>query len=130
MLAAKLLVDTSVLVDFFYGEEKAIRMVEEHRPVFVSVVVLAELLVGARRSPRSNGSMREIEEFVEGNILLPCDEGTASHYADILIQLRARGRPIPQNDIWIAAVAKQHGLALATRDAHFAEVDTIVRVPC
>ncbi len=130
MIAAKILVDTSVLVDFFYGEEKAIRIVEEHRPVFVSVVVLAELLVGARRSPKSSGNMREIQEFVGGNILLPCDEGTAGHYADIANRLRSRGRPIPQNDIWIAAVARQHGLALATRDAHFAEVDTIVRVPC
>jgi tRNA(fMet)-specific endonuclease VapC len=67
---------------------------------------------------------------VERSILLNCDADTASHYADIDDWLRARGRPIPQNDMWIAAVARQHGLPVASRDTHFDEVDSISRVPC
>jgi tRNA(fMet)-specific endonuclease VapC len=98
--------------------------------VYVPVVVLAELLAGARRSLRVAENVKRVEALVADSELLDCDGDTASHYADIFNDLRARGRPIPQNDIWIAAVARQHGLALATRDAHFAEVDTIVRVPC
>ena len=67
---------------------------------------------------------------MERSILLNCDADTASHYADIDDWLRARGRPIPQNDMWIAAVARQHGLPVASRDTHFDEVDSISRVPC
>jgi len=60
---------------------------------------------------------------------LICDIETATHYARIKNDLRLKGKPIPENDIWIAALALQHGLILATRDAHFGEVDglTVVR---
>lgn len=54
-----------------------------------------------------------------GNTVLPCDEGTAYQYGVIRNALRTQGRPIPENDLWIAALAGQHDLVLATRDAHF-----------
>lgn len=130
MIAPNVLVDTSVVVEFFKGNPEIVRMLERHRPVFVPVVVVAELLIGALRSQKVDLNIQQIEVFVGRSTLLPCDADTANYYADIANRLWSRGRPIPQNDIWIAAVAKQHGLALATRDAHFAEVDTIVRVPC
>ena len=56
-------------------------------------------------------------------MVLVCDPGTAWEYARIKIDLRSKGRPIPENDIWIAATARQHGLTLVTRDQHFSAVD-------
>jgi tRNA(fMet)-specific endonuclease VapC len=50
---------------------------------------------------------------------LGCDTETARYYAELKNALRLKGHPIPENDIWIAAVALQHGLALVTRDTHF-----------
>jgi tRNA(fMet)-specific endonuclease VapC len=105
-------------------------MLEQSRPVYVPVIVLAELLNGARRSRRVAENVQQIEGFVNRNAVLPCERTTASYYADIDNQLRKRGKPIPQNDVWIAAVAQQHGLPLATRDAHFDEVESLLRVPC
>lgn len=48
---------------------------------------------------------------------------TAEHYADVFLQLRRKGRPIPSNDIWVAASAREHGLVLFTRDGHFRHID-------
>ena len=55
--------------------------------------------------------------------MLACDASTARFYGEIKNRLRAQARPIPENDVWIAAIALQHGLVLATRDEHFAAVD-------
>jgi tRNA(fMet)-specific endonuclease VapC len=98
--------------------------------VYVPVIVMGELLGGARRSARVADNVAEVEAFAADNRVLDCDLETARHYGEIYSELRARGRPIPENDIWIAAVAQQHGLPLATRDAHFTEVHSIIRVPC
>jgi tRNA(fMet)-specific endonuclease VapC len=51
---------------------------------------------------------------------------TAEHYADICARPRRKGRPIPTNDMWIAASAREHGLVLFTRDAHFHGVDGLL----
>lgn len=125
-----LLVDTSVVVDLFDGDQAVASILEQHRPVSVPVVVLAELLSGARRSQRTTENVQRIEAFAADNQVLDCNAETASHYADIANQLRARGKPIPQNDMWIAAVARQHGLPVAARDKHFDEVEALVRIPC
>jgi tRNA(fMet)-specific endonuclease VapC len=61
---------------------------------------------------------------------MPCDAATAREYGRIKEILRAKGKPIPENDIWIAAMAVQHGLTLATRDQHFGEVPNLVVDPC
>jgi tRNA(fMet)-specific endonuclease VapC len=130
MARRKLLVDTSVVVDLFEGDQVVALVLDQYRPVYIPVVVLAELLLGARRSRRPAENVERIEAFASMNRVLPCNRTTASHYADIANQLRARGRPIPQNDMWIAAVAQQHGLAVASRDGHFDEVESLVRIPC
>lgn len=55
--------------------------------------------------------------------MLIADQQTADHYASIKTALLNKGKPIPENDIWIAAVAKQFGLELYTQDQHFKEID-------
>lgn len=66
-----------------------------------------------------------MERFAASANVLGCDLDTARHYGIIKQRLRRKGRPLPDNDIWIAAVARQHQLALATRDAHFGEIDEL-----
>jgi tRNA(fMet)-specific endonuclease VapC len=57
--------------------------------------------------------------------VLPCDLEIARHYGVIEKALRAKGRPIPANDVWIAALAQQHELIVVTCDAHFGEVEAL-----
>lgn len=60
--------------------------------------------------------------------VLPVNTATAAHYGIIKAALRAKGHPIPENDIWIAAVALQHDLPVVSRDEHFREIDALALV--
>jgi tRNA(fMet)-specific endonuclease VapC len=66
-----------------------------------------------------------VAAFVAAIVVLPCDEAAAEVYARVKQDLRAKGRPIPDNDLWIAAAAIQHGLVLVNRDAHFAQIEEL-----
>ena len=70
-------------------------------------------------------TFKRIDEFAASCAVLGCDIDTSRHYGQIKHSLRLKGRPIPENDIWIAAVAQQHGLTVVSRDAHFEEVDNL-----
>jgi tRNA(fMet)-specific endonuclease VapC len=85
--------------------------------------VLGELYFGARKSSRVAANLARIHTFKNRTTVLVCDEDTADEFGKIRELLQRKGKPIPENDIWIAAIAMQHGLTLVTRDEHFREVD-------
>ena len=91
--------------------------------VFVPAIVFGELFFGAAKSSRPRENRVRLEEFAAGRTILPCDLRVAREYGRLKQDLRAKGKPIPENDIWIAALASSHQLVLATRDRHFREVD-------
>ncbi len=93
---------------------------------FLCTTVLGELFFGAEKSSRVEANFIQIRRLTRLCPVLVCDEETARHYGSIKLRLRQRGRPIPENDIWIAASALQHGLALVTRDGHFGYVDDLI----
>ena len=72
--------------------------------------------------------LRKIEECERLFRVLEVDRSTARHYADIRQELKHKGRPIPSNDLWISALARQHRLPILSQDAHFDEVDDIRRI--
>ena len=121
-MAGRVLLDTNVIIAFFSGE-KAVSQQFMDAEVFLSSTVLGELYFGARKSAHAAANLARIEQFAASVQVLSCDADTAELYGKIRDQLRSKGRPIPENDIWIAAVALQHGMPLATRDDHFNEVD-------
>ncbi len=91
--------------------------------IFVNIVVLGELYYGAERSERLEENLARIETVEATVAVLTCDRDTARHYGRIKSRLKEKGKPIPENDIWIAATARQYGLTVVTRDSHFAEID-------
>ena len=100
-----------------------VRALAEADEVFVPSVAIGELLYGARLSARAAANVSQVEAFAAATAVLSCDGETARHYAEAKLRLRAKGRPIPENDLWIAAVALQHDLTLAVRDGHFREIE-------
>jgi len=72
-------------------------------------------------------NLERVTRFAEVIVVIPCDEGTADVYARVKQTLRSKGRPIPDNDLWIAATSIQHGLRLINRDAHFEQIDELER---
>jgi tRNA(fMet)-specific endonuclease VapC len=121
----KFLLDTNILIAVFAADPNVQQHLAQPGEIFVPVVALGELYYGAGKSTRIDANIRRIDEFAASCTLLGCDIDTSRHYGQIKNNLRAKGRPIPENDIWIAAVAQQHGLTLVSRDSHFGEVHTL-----
>ncbi|HEX8213340.1 MAG TPA: PIN domain-containing protein [Longimicrobium sp.] len=122
-MAGKILLDSNFIIDLFKGSLAAQGLLAAAEEVFVPATAMGELFHGAEISNRRE--MAEAEEFAARRKLLPCDLETARHYGGIRGTLKIRGRPIPGNDIWIAALAQQHDLTVVTKDAHFREVDAL-----
>lgn len=119
----KVSLDTNVLIRLFNGDESIAERIDAADDVAISVVVLGELLYGARYSARPDEKLAEIARFVTSHNVLNCDRGTAEIYGIVKAKLRRLGKPIPENDVWIAAHALQFGVPLVTDDAHFGVVD-------
>ena len=109
-----------------FAEDPAVKQrVAEAAEVFASTIVLGELYYGARKSTRVESNLQTVDQFALANRVPGCDSITARHYGQIKNLLREKGRPIPENDVWIAATAKQHNLTVASRDNHFASIDEL-----
>jgi tRNA(fMet)-specific endonuclease VapC len=121
-MAGDLLLDTSLVVDVMSRNSSAERLLENADGVFLPVPALGELHLGVLRSRRPEAALAQLTSFLTFVRVLDCDADTARVYAEIRDGLRAKGRPIPENDMWIAATARQHGLTVATTDAHFSQI--------
>ena len=122
-MAGELLLDTNVLIDLLEGRSSAVEGFGRDPNLLTSVVVLGELYYGANKSSRPAENTARVDALLPRIGVLSCDLDTARHYAAIKEHLRTKGKPIPDNDMWIAAVAKQYGLILVSQDKHFAQVD-------
>ena len=89
-------------------------------------IVLGELYYGARKSLQTKENIARVDEFAAISAVLGPTTATAKEYGEIKSALRNKRRPIPENDIWIAAITKQYGLTLVTHDEHFKEVEGII----
>ena len=89
---------------------------------------LGELHAGFRLGNRGAQNERELSSFLRSPRVSIVDVGdqTAVRYAEIVLFLRRAGRPIPTNDIWIAAGAMEHGLRIVTTDAHFTRLPQVI----
>ena len=115
--------DTNIIIALWSDEPSVKRRFGEAEETFIPSIVLGELYIGAVKSFRSKVNLSRVDEFAVTNSVLPCDAVTAQHYGRIRASLRSKGRPIPDNDIWIASLALQFGITLVTRDEHFQEVE-------
>ncbi len=121
----RFLLDTNIVVGVFADDPAIRRRLEQREEVLLSVVVLGELYFGAQKSRGIDENVRRIHRLLAESVVLPCDAGTAYEYGIVRHELRLKGRPIPENDIWLAAHARQHDLTLVSRDRHFSEVDRL-----
>jgi tRNA(fMet)-specific endonuclease VapC len=121
-MSGNFLLDTNIAIAFLENEAAVVRQVNEADNVFLVSVVVGELCFGARKSGRPRENLARVEALISRLPVLACDVEVARRYGEVKNLLRDKGRPIPENDIWIAAAALMHDLVLVTRDVHFAEV--------
>ncbi len=121
----KFLLDTSVIIALFADDTAVKDNLDKADEIFIPCIAIGELYYGAWKSARIQENVARIEEFAAANMVLECNSETARHYGEIKNALREKGRPIPENDIWIAAITLQHDLTVATRDTHFNEIPNL-----
>jgi len=124
-MAGDVLLDTNIVIAFFAKDAGVLARIVQVNFLIPSIV-LGELHAGAQKSVRAAENLARINAAIPNSIILNCDYQTAHVYGVVKQALRVKGRPIPENDIWIAAIAQQYGLFLITRDEHFAAVDSLL----
>ena len=120
------LLDTSIIVDFLRGDERLLPHFAAAATTYVPLVVLGELYFGAQRALRREESLAKIRDFLRTATLLLPDDSTAEQYGEVKAELARIGKPIPENDVWIAASAMQYGLQVVTMDRHFQKVPQVL----
>ncbi len=121
----KILLDTNAYAMMKRGESSVTTIVRESELVIFSSVVAGELLFGFRNGNRFSRNLSELEGFLQSPYVsfMPVSWVTADRFSRIAYQLKQAGRPIPTNDIWIAAHAMETGADLVTFDHHFSKID-------
>ena len=119
----KHLLDTNIIVALFKDDDNVRNQIAASAEVFLPAIAVGELYYGAQHSAHVEQNMKQLREFAASSTVLACDIVTAEHYGQIKNGLKAKGHPLPENDVWIAAIAKQHSLRVVTRDQHFREID-------
>jgi tRNA(fMet)-specific endonuclease VapC len=123
-----LILDTSALSAAADGEPGAMEVVSGAERIAVPVIVLGEYRLGIAQSRRRDTYERWLREWVAAVEVLEIADRTAQHYAAIVLELKRLGKPIPTNDLWIAALCRQYSLPILSRDRHFDAVAGIKRV--
>jgi tRNA(fMet)-specific endonuclease VapC len=119
------LIDTNVAIDYFKGQSHVRAIIRRPIIIYISAIVLGELYVGAYRSDNEEVKKAEIHELLSNGILLGIDRQVIERYGMLKTQLLNKGRPIPENDIWIAATALRHNLPVYSYDKHFKEIEDL-----
>ena len=124
-----MILDTNALSAFADQQMSVLKALTPASELAIPVVVVGEYRFGIALSRRRDWYEKWLAEFLKDCRVLNIDESTARHYADIRVHLKVTGTPIPVNDVWIAALCRQHNLAVLSRDRHFDSVPRIQRVP-
>ena len=116
--------DTNIIIDWFRGDTDT-KLFLNNIDFEIPVIVIGELFYGAENSSNKEKHFEQIRKFSEEfTIINPTDE-TAKMYALIKSELKKQGKPIPENDIWIAAIAVENNKSLVTNDRHFSSISNL-----
>jgi len=122
-MAGRLLLDSNAVIAFLANDAELRFKIVDADEVFISTTVLGELYYGAAKSSRVEENIAVVDRFARTCSVLVCTGRTAHTYGHLKAALKDKGKPIPENDLWIAAVAVENDLTLMTRDVHFESID-------
>lgn len=122
-----MIIDTNALSDYLEGNDAVIAFVDSQPTIEIPVIVIGEYRFGLLGSRHRDEYEKVLARFILDAHVLMIDETTAEYYAALRMLLRLRGQRIPSNDLWIAALARQHHLPILSQDAHFDRVEGVER---
>ena len=114
-----MILDTNAVSALLGGDAELAERLEGAERHHLPVIVIGEYRYGLARSRHRRSLSLLLESLARESIVLRVDERTADTYAEVRNELRAQGKPLPENDVWIAALARQHGEPVVSRDRHF-----------
>ena len=125
----RVLIDTNVYSALMAGNAKVVDILSRHEVVLMSPIVIGELYDGFRGGSRNDENRETLARFLikPRTLCIPVTANTAEWFAEIKQGLRKKGRPIPINDVWIAASCMEHGAHLFSFDEHFSEINGLLR---
>jgi predicted nucleic acid-binding protein len=124
----EVILDTNALSAAAEAEPSVAAWLEDAQQIAIPVVVLGEYLFGIAQSRRRTEHEQWLRVALENCVILNINDKTASKYAEVRLELKRAGTPIPPNDTWIAALCRQYALPLLSRDEHFDLVNGIQRL--
>src|SRR4051812_18348358 len=122
-MAGEAILDTSFVVHVLNGNPRARSRISELSQTYLPCIAAGELFFGAIKSRRVEDNIQKVEHFVSACVIVPVDLTPAPLYGRLKHEGFTKGRPIPENDLWIAALAIQYEMVLVTSDRHFETVD-------
>src|SRR5262245_17143134 len=127
----RIAIDSNRYTDFCRGMLAVVEVVESALEIFVPLIVLAEQRAGFAYGDHRQKNERILTRFLNnpGVSVLTPDQQTTFFYADLYAYLRKKGKPIPTNDLWIAALVVEHNLVLFDRDSDFDALPQLARLP-
>ena len=123
-----MILDTNAVSAVADNQAAAVPIFSSAASIELPAIVLGEYRFGIAQSRRRKEYEKWLEELIAATRVLSVDEETSKHYAQIRSELKKAGKPIPSNDLWIAALARQHRLPLMSQDAHFDAVPGLKRI--
>jgi len=124
----EVILDTNALSDWWKNLPQLQILLNSATQIYVPVPALAEFRFGVLQSSKEREMENWLSRVIPSTVILHVDDVTSFHYADLRLALKRAGTPIPMNDLWIAALARQHRLPIASRDAHFDVVPDLRRL--
>ena len=117
------LVDTSVIIALLKGDVRAVELFDQADRIFIPAIVVGELFYGAQNSTKKQENMRIFRDFLSQYEIAGIDFSVAQEYGEIKSQLKKGGINVPENDLWIAAIAKSNQYTLISFDGHFVKIN-------
>ena len=121
----KYLLDTNIIIEIIRGNASVVSRIVPGVDIYLPYVAIGELFAGAYKSAQVQANLAQIASLANNNPVLFSSLETARQYGYVRSELQQKGTPIPENDIWIAALDLEYNLALVTRDAHFGYVQNL-----
>lgn len=125
MTGNNILLDTNIVIEVFDGNKDIADKINKLPEFYITSIVLGELHIGVNRVTNKAKHLKKVNDFLKICTVLDVDSITAAYYGEIVAALYKKGKPLPINDVWIAATAIQHDLTLITRDKHFNEISNL-----
>lgn len=123
-----ILLDTNAYVSFKRNEAAIVEIIQHAELICLSPIVMGELIAGFDHGSKAKQNKIELQKFLESPrvTVYPITLDTAHYFSKIYCTLKAKGKPIPTNDMWIASQALEHGCVICTHDKHFGFIEGLL----